>query len=452
MATLFKPQYYRKDQATGARRKRKLRKWYVRSRDHDGILQTVAGYTDKEATRQMAARLERAAARRREGIVTPHDERLKRPLAEHLDDFRRYLASKGNCDEHVNRTARLVWAVLQGCGFERWADIQPSAVSEYLARRPDGVFDPEQVPDRPWLTAAEVATTLNVRVASIHRLVKRRSLPCEGKGRRKRFAREAVLAMLARRRRGAGVKTRNHYLVATKAFTRWLIKDGRAPNDPLVSLGCQNPARDVRRARRALTAEQFQRFIEATAAAKSFRGLSGPDRLVLYTLASQTGFRAKELASLTPASFALDACPPTVTVEAAYSKRRRRDVQPLRRGVGELMRGYLAGRPVREPVWPGNWLKVSAEMVKLDLETAGIAYADGDGRYFDFHALRGQFISLLAAGGVHPKVAQALARHSSITLTMDYYTHLDVLDVAGALDALPAVDGSLPCLGGIPPA
>jgi hypothetical protein len=32
-----------------------------------------------------------------------------------------------------------------------------------------------------------------------------------------------------------------------------------------------------------------------------------------------------------------------------------------------------------------------------------------------------------------------LARHSSITLTMDYYTHLDVLDVAGALETLPQV-------------
>ena len=46
--------------------------------------------------------------------------------------------------------------------------------------------------------------------------------------------------------------------------------------------------------------------------------------------------------------------------------------------------------------------------------------------------------SLLADGGVHPKVAQTLARHASITITMKEYTHLDVLDVLGALDKLPA--------------
>ena len=76
-------------------------------------------------------------------------------------------------------------------------------------------------------------------------------------------------------------------------------------------------------------------------------------------------------------------------------------------------------------------------MLRGDLDTAGIPYQDAAGRYFDFHAMRGQFISLLAAQGVHPKVAQALARHSTITLTMDYYTHLDVRDRSTALDKLP---------------
>lgn len=76
-------------------------------------------------------------------------------------------------------------------------------------------------------------------------------------------------------------------------------------------------------------------------------------------------------------------------------------------------------------------------MVRIDLAAAGLPYRDEGGRYFDFHATRGQFISMLAAGGVHPKVAQILARHSTIVLTMDAYTHLDVLDVAGALDKLP---------------
>ena len=76
-------------------------------------------------------------------------------------------------------------------------------------------------------------------------------------------------------------------------------------------------------------------------------------------------------------------------------------------------------------------------MLRHDLESADIPYEDDMGRVFDFHALRHQFISNLAAAGVHPKIAQTLARHSTITLTMDRYTHMAVSDVAGALEHLP---------------
>ncbi len=80
-------------------------------------------------------------------------------------------------------------------------------------------------------------------------------------------------------------------------------------------------------------------------------------------------------------------------------------------------------------------------MVRRDLEAAGLSYADDDGRVFDFHAFRHQYISSLAAAGVHPKVAQQLARHSTIGLTMDRYTHLSVHDVAAAIDRLPGLPG-----------
>jgi hypothetical protein len=78
-------------------------------------------------------------------------------------------------------------------------------------------------------------------------------------------------------------------------------------------------------------------------------------------------------------------------------------------------------------------------MVRADLEAAGLSYRDERGRVFDFHALRHQFLSSLAAAGVHPKVAQSLARHSTITLTMDRYAHLGLYDQSAALDQLPGL-------------
>ena len=43
------------------------------------------------------------------------------------------------------------------------------------------------------------------------------------------------------------------------------------------------------------------------------------------------------------------------------------------------------------------------------------------------------------AGGVHPKTAQTLARHGTITLTMDRYTHVRMEDIDAALEVLPAL-------------
>src|SRR5262249_3987470 len=102
----------------------------------------------------------------------------------------------------------------------------------------------------------------------------------------------------------------------------------------------------------------------------------------------------------------------------------------------------LGDRPVGSPVWPGTWGERAARMVRDDLERAGIPYQDAAGRYFDFHALRHQFVSRLALSGVSVKAAQTLARHSTVTLTMDRYAHAGLKDTAEALDRLPVLPGA----------
>src|SRR5260221_8457175 len=74
-----------------------------------------------------------------------------------------------------------------------------------------------------------------------------------------------------------------------------------------------------------------------------------------------------------------------------------------------------------------------------DLKLAGIAKRDERGRTLDVHALRTTFGTLLSKGGVAPRTAQAAMRHSNIELTMSVYTDPRLLDVAGAMDALPAL-------------
>ena len=45
------------------------------------------------------------------------------------------------------------------------------------------------------------------------------------------------------------------------------------------------------------------------------------------------------------------------------------------------------------------------------------------------------------AANVPPKVAQTLARHSTISLTMDRYTHLGTDDLVAGLKRLPVMAG-----------
>jgi hypothetical protein len=47
----------------------------------------------------------------------------------------------------------------------------------------------------------------------------------------------------------------------------------------------------------------------------------------------------------------------------------------------------------------------------------------------------------LASGALAPKVAQSLARHSDINLTMNVYTMVNVSDQAAAVESLPPLPG-----------
>ena len=77
----------------------------------------------------------------------------------------------------------------------------------------------------------------------------------------------------------------------------------------------------------------------------------------------------------------------------------------------------------------------SAEMLRVDLAKTKIPEETEEG-VVDFHALRVTYITNMARSGVHPKVAQLLARHSTMELTMKVYTKLNPTDVSGAVDAI----------------
>jgi site-specific recombinase XerD len=129
------------------------------------------------------------------------------------------------------------------------------------------------------------------------------------------------------------------------------------------------------------------------------------------------------------------------------------------------LRSYLAQRKKErcgddERLWPGKWYRKAGEVLQRDLAAARATWlknaekpaerkrreqsdflldADAADQVVDFHSLRHGFITHLVMANVPPKVAQALARHSTITLTMDRYTHLgmgDLVDAVGTLNSI----------------
>jgi len=139
-------------------------------------------------------------------------------------------------------------------------------------------------------------------------------------------------------------------------------------------------------------------------------------------------------------SFDFSSTPATVTVEAANSKHRQIDILPLAAEVAAVVREFLVGREFDANVWPGAWWRRASQMLARDLAEAGIQNTDNEGRIVDFHALRTTFITGFARAGVQPAMAQKLASHSDINLTLGVYTQLDMCELADAVSRLPQVN------------
>lgn len=258
---------------------------------------------------------------------------------------------------------------------------------------------------------------------------------------------------------GLSLQTLNHALRAIKSFSNWMVSDRRATEDPLAFMKGFNVRTDRRHDRRALSDDEVTQLLNAVEKGEASVGISATDRAMLYRVALSTGFRRSELSSLKPSSFHLDRNPPTITIQAGYSKHRREDTQPIRPDLAAALTTWLKARPAEVQLWPN--LNRSSRMIQDDLlaartvwlkavecdpeqfhersESDFLAYRNRDNLVADFHALRHTFITGLVNSGASVKVAQDLARHSTPTLTLSRYAHLGLQDTSKALAALPAM-------------
>ena len=97
-----------------------------------GRTRRVSLSRDKQAAQVKLSEMFRKAMRRHDGL-DPFAEHLKRPLAEHADDFERYLAAKGNTAKHARITCKRVRTAFDACGFAFIGDVSASALVDWLA-------------------------------------------------------------------------------------------------------------------------------------------------------------------------------------------------------------------------------------------------------------------------------------------------------------------------------
>ena len=246
---------------------------------------------------------------------------------------------------------------------------------------------------------------------------------------------EKVESYLANwRNKSIGIRTSNFHLKALKGFCNWMVRSGRANTSPIRFLRTLDPKLDPRHPRRPLEVDEVRRLLETARNAKAIYGVSGCERALVYRLAIESGLRRNELRSLTKNSFDFENH--TVTVQPKDTKNRKPAILPLRPDTAMELKRHLANRLPTAKVFP-VWMDKAAAMIKADLKAAKIPYEDEAGRFCDFHALRHTCGSLLAASGVHPKIAQSIMRHSDINLTMSLYTHTLRGQEAEAIQNLP---------------
>jgi integrase len=363
--------------------------WYVDFRDHNRHRRRLRAFTSKSASEEFGRKLEALAAYRaadlrpqgdlarwletlprtlceqlaRIGLLDSQNSAAGKPLGEHLTDYHAGMLAKGDCKSHAQQERHKIETILAGCRFKCWSDLSASRLQLFLAE--------------------------------------------------------------TRTRENLSIRTLNGYLIAFKAFCRWYVQDGRAAESPVQHLRLLAQV-DGKRERRALTAEELRKLIGAALAGPDVEGMPGSERAMLYRVAAETGLRWSELYSLKRLSFNLAGKPPTVTVLAAYAKNRREDSLPLRPETAQAVKDYFDGLrllPAASAFPHMPRYRKGARLMEADLTRAGIPFKDAGGRVADFHSLRHSFVSALARGGVHPKTAQDLARHSDINLTLNTYTH-----------------------------
>ncbi len=329
---------------------------------------TSSGTTNKRTAAKVITQRINAAIRKE---LTKNDPQVKRALTtleELIDQYEDSLLAQGNSPKHATQTTNRITRMVNECEWKHADDIDKLQIESWLSKF-------------------------------------------------------KVLDSTKQRKVKASAQTRVHFASAIKAFCRWMTTHDKIDKDPFYGMNAKpNGDIPVTFTRRAFTKTEFTKLLKnARASEECFRDLTGTDRALIYEIARETGLRAHELSTITPAGCKLDKAPYLITIDCTISKRRKYDRLEIKQRHATKLKRYinsLQDHDRDEPIWGNSWWRSAKGMLYTDIQGINAETKKG---VIDFHSLRHTRVTNVAESGASLMDTMQICRLSSPTLVARYY-------------------------------
>jgi len=355
--------------------------WTAQYTDETGKVKRVSTKTkNRAAAEKILAKYEAEIDRIKSGVVTreeiSHAQIRQVTLEGAIERFRTKMAASGNTAKHIAMTVQKVQRICQETGITSVAKIRREPIEQWMADEiQKKVLSPGSI---------------------------------------------------------------NHYLTAIKSFASYLTDTDVLTKNPLKSIKKLNQEIGQRKKRRALTADEVECLLKATATRKYRTKGKAEKQALIYRLLLGTGLRSTELSLLTPSQ--IDFERNRLTIEAAKTKNKKADVLPIMADLVQAVKEWVEAHGIQphERIFRFNMYSIRRTLLG-DLKAAGIERVGSDGRSIDVHSLRKTFGTMLAKAGVPLTTVQRLMRHSTPLLTAKLYIDVDAEDMEQALGKISGI-------------
>ncbi len=438
--------------------------YLAKFRDGAGVVREVStGCRDEGAARCVLNELERRSELVRSGVLSADEDRIadhqRSPIVDQFEAWDFTQQAKGLSESHRKDSLSNLNRLARECRFKTLGDLNREAFEKWLGHQAAaGMSARTRNSYREKLCAfcnwcVETGRLLSNPFAGVHRADEKAD---QRRPRRAMTETELGRLLTVARLRPLAEYGRESVVTDRKAGKRggWRYKQ----------LAFDEISAAVERGRDRLAKRPD--FIEQLEH-------RGRERQLLYKTLVTTGLRKGELASVRLRDLDLDGDRPSLTLKAKNEKNRQGNTLPLRADLAVELRDWLTDRATKRRLEAQNAptikFKRKAELsnrrdanedrsgrlmpdeflfdvpdglVKIldrDLKAAGIPKRDDRGRTLDVHAFRTTFGTHLSKAGVPLRTAQAAMRHCDPKLTANLYTDPRLLDVHGAVEALPTL-------------